>query len=83
MARSFTARRARVLATLRNSLSRFGKSRTVNTNRGYSRMFLVRPLNSAAKEWIEEYLPMDNFEIQFWGDAIVIVEGILADKVRW
>ena len=46
-------------------------------------MFLVRPLNSAAKEWIEEYLAMDNFEIQFWGDAIVIVEGILADKVGW
>jgi hypothetical protein len=35
-------------------------------------LFLLRPLNSAAKDWMGEHLPMDNPETQFWGDAIVI-----------
>jgi hypothetical protein len=50
-------------------------------------LFLLRPLNSAAKEWMGEHLPMDNPETQFWGDAIVIepryvvpiVDGIVGD----
>jgi hypothetical protein len=50
-------------------------------------LFLLRPLNSAAKEWMGEHLRMDNPETQFWGDAIVIesryvapiVDGIIAD----
>ena len=50
-------------------------------------LFLLSPLNSAAKDWMAEHLPMDNPETQFWGSAIVIepryvspiVDGILAD----
>jgi hypothetical protein len=50
-------------------------------------LFLLRPLDSAAKEWMQEHLPMDNPETQFWGDAIVIearyvapiVDGIIGD----
>ena len=50
-------------------------------------LFLHRPLNSAAKEWIQNHLPVDSPETQFWGDAIVIepryvapiVDGIIGD----
>lgn len=50
-------------------------------------LFLLRPLNSAAKGWMGEHLPMDDPETQFWGNAIVIepryvttiVDGIIAD----
>ena len=50
-------------------------------------LFLLRPLNSAAKDWMNEYLPMDNPETQFWSNAIVIepryvapiVDGIIGD----
>lgn len=50
-------------------------------------LFLLRPLNSSAKEWMQEHLPMDNPETRFWGDAIVvearyigpIVGGIIED----
>jgi hypothetical protein len=30
----------------------------------------LRPLDSTAKEWMDEHLPMDNPEARFWGDAI-------------
>ena len=50
-------------------------------------LFLLHPLNSTAKGWMAEHLPMDNPETQFWGDAIVIepryvapiVDGIIGD----
>jgi hypothetical protein len=50
-------------------------------------LFLFRPLNSAAKDWMAEHLPMDNPETPFWGYAIVtepryvppIVDGIFRD----
>jgi hypothetical protein len=50
-------------------------------------LFLLRPLDSIAKEWMNEHLPVDSPETQFWGEAIVIerryvesiVDGILAD----
>jgi hypothetical protein len=50
-------------------------------------LFLLRPLNSSAKDWMNDHLPMDSEETQFWGDAIVIesryvspiVDGIIAD----
>ena len=50
-------------------------------------LFLLRPLNSAAKDWMGEHLPTDNPETQFWGEAIVIepryvapiVDGIIGD----
>jgi hypothetical protein len=50
-------------------------------------LYLLHPLNSMAKEWMNEHLPMDSEETQFWGDAIVIehryvsaiVDGIIAD----
>jgi hypothetical protein len=50
-------------------------------------LFLLRPLNSAAKEWMQGHLPVDSPETQFWGDAIVIepryvtpiVDGIIGD----
>jgi len=44
-------------------------------------LFLLRPLSVAAKEWMQQNLPVDSPETQFWGDAIVIelryVEAIL------
>ena len=50
-------------------------------------LFLLRPLNSAAKKWMQEHLPMDNPETQFWGESIIIepryvapiVDGIIGD----
>jgi len=50
-------------------------------------LFLLRPLSSAAKEWMREHLPLDAPETQFWGEAIVIesryvapiVDGIVGD----
>jgi len=50
-------------------------------------LFLLRPLDSIAREWMNEHLPVDSPETQFWGEAIVIeqrylepiVNGILAD----
>jgi hypothetical protein len=50
-------------------------------------LFLLRPLNPSAKDWMDEHLPMDSPETQFWGDAIVIephyvasiVDGIIGD----
>jgi hypothetical protein len=50
-------------------------------------LFLLRPLNASAKNWVNEHLPMDSEETQFWGEAIVIepryvspiVDGIIAD----
>jgi hypothetical protein len=50
-------------------------------------LFLLRPLDPIAKAWMNEHLPVDSPETQFWGDAIVIeprylepiVDGILAD----
>jgi hypothetical protein len=34
--------------------------------------FLLRPLNSSGKNWMNDHLPVDSEETQFWGDAIVI-----------
>jgi hypothetical protein len=50
-------------------------------------LFLLRPLNSAAKDWMGEHLQMNKPETQFCGDAIVIepryvapiVDGIIGD----
>jgi hypothetical protein len=50
-------------------------------------LFLLHPLNPTAKAWMQEHLPVDSPETQFWGEAIVIeprylepiIEGILAD----
>lgn len=50
-------------------------------------LFLLHPHTTAAREWMEEHLPMGSAETQFWGEAIVIehryigpiVEGIQAD----
>jgi hypothetical protein len=59
------------------------------TLENHGSLFLLRPLNSAAKHWMGEHLPMDNPETQFWGDAIVIepryvapiVDGIIGDRL--
>ena len=50
-------------------------------------LFLLRPLNPVAQNWMSENLPVDDPETQFWGDAIVIepryvspiIDGILTD----
>lgn len=50
-------------------------------------LFLLHPLSPAAKNWMDEHLPTDSPETQFWGDAIVIepryvgpiIDGILSD----
>jgi hypothetical protein len=50
-------------------------------------LFVLRPLDSIAKAWMNEHLPVGSPETQFWGDAIVIesryvapiVDGIIGD----
>jgi hypothetical protein len=50
-------------------------------------LFLLRPLTTLAREWMNEYLPVDHPETQFFAAAIVvepryvgpIVEGIVGD----
>jgi hypothetical protein len=50
-------------------------------------LFLIRPLSAAAKEWMQQNLPIDPPETQFWRDAVVIepryidaiVDGIIGD----
>jgi hypothetical protein len=66
-------------------------SPTVNTPdfelENHGSLFFLRPLNSAATQWVQEHLPADEPETQYWGDAIVIepryvapiVDGIIAD----
>ena len=44
-------------------------------------LFLLRPLNSSAKNWMNDHLPMDSEETQFWGDAIVIESRFVGDIV--
>jgi hypothetical protein len=52
-------------------------------------LYLLCPLNAAAKVWMGEHPRMDSPETQFWGDAIVIepryvgpiIDGILADRL--
>jgi hypothetical protein len=41
-------------------------------------LFLLRPLSSAAEDWMGEHLPIDSPGTQFWGDAIVIEPRYLA-----
>lgn len=83
--------RARTAKSLRTQLARF----TVSVSQkipdfqleNHGSLFLLRPLNDAAKNWMDEHLPVANPETQFWGDSIVIepryvapiVDGILAD----
>jgi hypothetical protein len=43
---------------------------------------LLRPLNDSARAWMDEHLPMDTPETQFWGDAIVIEPRYAADVLR-
>ena len=74
-------------------LQRIASSPTVNTPHfeleNHGSLFLLRPLNSAAREWMRDHLPVDSPETQFWGEAIVIesrylepiIEGILADRL--
>lgn len=50
-------------------------------------LFLLRPLSSAAKEWMQEHLPVGDPETRFWCGALVIearylepiVDGIIGD----
>ena len=57
------------------------------TLENHGSLFLLRPLNPGAKDWMDEHLPMDSPETQFCGDAIVIepryvasiVDGIVGD----
>jgi hypothetical protein len=50
-------------------------------------IFLLCPLTDSAREWMNEHLPVDSPETQFWGEAIVIepryvapiVDGIIRD----
>jgi hypothetical protein len=53
----------------------------------HSCLFLLPPLNPVAQNWMNENLPVDEPETQFWGDAIIIepryvapiVDGIIGD----
>jgi hypothetical protein len=83
--------RARTAKSFRTQLARFTASVSHKTPdfqlENHGSLFLLRPLNDAAKNWMGEHLPIDNPETQFWGDSIVIepryvapiVDGILAD----
>lgn len=50
-------------------------------------LFLLRPLNSVATQWVQDHLPVDDPETQYWGEGIVIepryaaaiVAGIIGD----
>jgi hypothetical protein len=70
--------------------SRIQKSSTTELDfklENHGSLFLLRPLNPAARDWMGEHLPVDNPETQFWGDAIVIepryiasiLDGIIGD----
>jgi hypothetical protein len=53
----------------------------------HSSLFLLRPLTELARVWMEEHLPMENPETQFFAGTIAvepryigpIVEGIVGD----
>jgi hypothetical protein len=72
-------------------LQRIASSPAVNTPHfeleNHGSLFLLRPPDSTAKEWMNEHLPVDSPETQFCAGAIVIeprylesiVDGILAD----
>lgn len=52
-------------------------------------LFLLRPLTAAAKEWMQQNLPVDSPETQFCCDAVVIepryvdaiVDGIIGNRL--
>jgi hypothetical protein len=83
--------RAITAKSLRTQLARFTASVSHKTPdfqlENHGSLFLLRPLNDAAKNWMDEHLPVANPETQFWGDSIIIepryvapvVDGILAD----
>lgn len=68
-------------------IQKSSRTKLAFTLENHGSLFLLRQLNSAAKDWMQEHLPMDNPETQFWGDAIVIepryvapiVDGIIGD----
>ncbi len=72
------------------SHTRISKSSSIEVDfklENHGSLFLIRPLNSTAKGWMDDHLPMDSPETQFWGDAVVIepryvapiVDGIIGD----
>jgi hypothetical protein len=44
-------------------------------------LYLLCPLNEAAKNWMAEHLPMDSPETQFWGSAIVIEHRFISEII--
>jgi hypothetical protein len=72
------------------SSTRIQKASTIELDfrlENHGSLFLLRPLNPVAQNWMSENLPVDDPETQFWGDAIVIetryvasiVDGIIGD----
>ena len=57
------------------------------TLENHGSLFLLRPRSAAAKEWMQQNLPVDSPETQFWCDAVVIepryvdaiVDGIIGN----
>jgi hypothetical protein len=72
---------------IRTTIQKSSKTEIDFTLENHGSLFLLRPLDSVAREWMNEHLPVDSPETQFWGEAIVIeprylepiIEGILAD----
>jgi len=72
---------------IRTTIQKSSKTELDFQLENHGSLFLLRPLTSAATEWMRENLPVDSPETQFWGEAIVIeprylepiVDGILAD----
>ena len=71
-----------------NSPTQYGKIQPIDFElENHHSIYLLRPLTDLAREWMNEHLPVENPETQFWGDAIVIepryvapiVDGIIGD----
>ena len=66
----------------RTRISKPSRTELDFTLENHGSLFLLRPVNSAAKHWMAEHLPMGSPETQFWGDAIVIESRYVRDIVR-
>lgn len=66
-------------------LQRIASSPAVNAPHfeleNHGSLFLLRPLTSAAREWMQDHLPVDDPETQFCGDAIVIEHRFISEII--
>ena len=70
-----------ILSKIQESIQKSLRNELDFTLENHGSLFLLRPLNPGAKDWMGEHLPMDSPETQFWGEAIVIEHRYLAPIV--